>query len=46
MPETKPDYRWILRYALLVVGFLFLLLNHVTVVMGDPWLIPTFMRLY
>lgn len=46
MPAFKPDNHWWLRYALLLAGFLFLLLNHVSIVMGDPWLIPNFLRLY
>lgn len=33
-------------YGLLALGFLLLLINHVTVVSGDPWLIPSFLQLH
>ena len=46
MPESKSDFRWLLRYTLLLAGFLFLLINHLSIVMGNPWLIPPFLRLY
>ena len=44
--EAVLDVQRLSGYALLVVGFLMLLLNHISVLMGNPWLIPDFMRLY
>jgi hypothetical protein len=32
-------------YALLLMGFILLLINHISVIMGDPWLIPEFLKL-
>ena len=46
MPDFRPDNHWWMRYALLLLGFLFLLINHLSILMGDPWLIPSFLRLY
>jgi hypothetical protein len=33
-------------YALLLIGFTLLLINHISVIMGDPWLIPEFLKLH
>lgn len=41
--QTSP---WRFDYPLLFLGFVLLVLNHITVVAGDPWLIPGFMRLF
>ena len=46
MPDSNPDHHRLLRYILLLAGFLILLINHISIVMGDPWLIPEFLRLY
>ncbi len=46
MSESKSDSRWRLRYVLIALGLLFLLINHVSVLLGDPWFIPDFLRLY
>jgi hypothetical protein len=32
-------------YALLFMGFVLLFINHLSVVAGDPWLIPEFLKL-
>jgi hypothetical protein len=34
------------RYVLLLVALLFLLVNHISVMTGHLWLIPTFLRIY
>jgi hypothetical protein len=34
------------RYVLLLLGLLFLLVNHISVMTGHLWLIPTFLRIY
>lgn len=46
MSHNVMDHHWIYGYTLLLLGFVLLVINHLTVVMGDPWLIPTFLRLY
>jgi hypothetical protein len=33
-------------YALLLVGFILLLVNHISVIMGNPWLIPELLKLH
>lgn len=44
--EISAELERTLCYGLLAVGFLLLLVNHVTVLNGDPWLIPAFLRLH
>jgi hypothetical protein len=39
------DLHQLTGYTLLIMGFILLLLNHVSVLMGDPWLIPEFLKL-
>ena len=34
------------RYLLLLLGLLFLLVNHISVTTGHLWLIPSFLRIY
>ncbi len=34
------------RYVLLLLGLVILLINHVSIVSGHLWLIPTFLRIY
>ena len=34
------------RYVLLFTGLLFLLVNHISIMTGHLWLIPTFLRIY
>jgi hypothetical protein len=34
------------RYLLLLMGLLFLLVNHICVMTGHLWLIPSFLRVY
>lgn len=41
--HTSP---WRFDYPLLFLGFLLLVINHISVVAGNPWLIPGFMRLF
>ncbi len=44
MTAINEDEPAIHRYAWLLAGFMLLLINHLTVVMGHPWLIPHFLR--
>ena len=46
MSDISFDLQSIAGYSLIAVGFLLLLINHITVVTGDPWLIPSFLRLH
>ncbi|MCG7899408.1 MAG: hypothetical protein JAY99_03665 [Candidatus Thiodiazotropha lotti] len=46
MEDNDLDVLQLCGYSLIVLGFLALLINHVSVLMGNPWLIPDFMRLY
>ncbi|MCU7805264.1 MAG: hypothetical protein KZQ82_18970 [Candidatus Thiodiazotropha sp. (ex Lucinoma annulata)] len=46
MAEAKLELQTLAGYALLLLGFIMLLVNHASIIMGDPWLIPTFLRLY
>lgn len=46
MTEALFDLQRHPGYALLVMGFMLLLINHVSVIMGDPWLIPAFLKLH
>ncbi|MCU7845620.1 MAG: hypothetical protein KZQ93_17455 [Candidatus Thiodiazotropha sp. (ex Monitilora ramsayi)] len=46
MSDVSLDLERIAGYTLIAVGFLLLVINHITVVAGDPWLIPSFLRLY
>jgi hypothetical protein len=34
------------RYVLLLFALLFLLVNHISIMTGHLWLIPTFLRVY
>jgi hypothetical protein len=45
MTEEIVDLQRLTGYTLLLVGFVFLVVNHISVVMGDPWLIPEFLKL-
>ncbi|MET0066838.1 MAG: hypothetical protein ABW076_10900 [Candidatus Thiodiazotropha sp.] len=45
MPETVLVVRHLSGSALLLLGFLLLMINHLTVIAGDPWLIPEFLKL-
>ncbi|MES9972608.1 MAG: hypothetical protein ABW092_21440 [Candidatus Thiodiazotropha sp.] len=45
MTEAAVDLQRLSGYALLLTGLVLLLINHVSVVTGDPWLIPEFLRL-
>jgi hypothetical protein len=45
MLAIRNNYRFA-GYALIVVGFLLLALNHVSILHDNPWLIPEFMRIY
>jgi hypothetical protein len=46
MENTDLDAVQLTSYSLIILGFLTLLINHISVVMGNPWLIPDFLRLY
>jgi hypothetical protein len=46
MEDTDLDLVQLSGYSLIILGFLALLINHISVLMGDPWLIPDFLRLY
>ncbi|MCU7810694.1 MAG: hypothetical protein KZQ77_05590 [Candidatus Thiodiazotropha sp. (ex Notomyrtea botanica)] len=46
MMNISPDVFRLYGYAMIVAGLLLLLINHITVTLGDPWLIPGFLRLY
>jgi len=46
MMEIKLEMHTLSSYVLLLLGFIMLLINHVSIIMGDPWLIPEFLRLY
>ena len=39
------EIRVILPVWLLLLGLLFLIVNHLSVIAGDPWLIPAFLRI-
>jgi hypothetical protein len=45
MRKPKPPRLLRLRYLILLLSFLFLLINHVSIVLGVPWLIPSFLRI-
>jgi hypothetical protein len=45
MTEAIVDLQRLIGYTLLLVGFVLLVVNHISVVMGDPWLIPEFLKL-
>jgi hypothetical protein len=45
MTEAAVDLQRLTGYAMLVMGFLLLLTNHISVIMGNPWLIPEFLKL-
>ncbi|MES9947076.1 hypothetical protein [Candidatus Thiodiazotropha sp. CDECU1] len=45
MTEAAVDLQRLSGYVLLLMGFVLLFVNHVSVVVGDPWLIPEFLRL-
>lgn len=45
MKEAAIDLQRPNGYVLLVMGFVLLLVNHISVIMGNPWLIPEFLKL-
>lgn len=45
MTEAVADLQRLAGYTLLLMGFMFLIINHVSIVLGDPWLIPEFLKL-
>ncbi|MBW9266543.1 MAG: hypothetical protein AB2540_05445 [Candidatus Thiodiazotropha endolucinida] len=45
MTEAVADLQRLTGYTLLLMGFMLLIINHVSVVLGDPWLIPEFLKL-
>jgi hypothetical protein len=44
--EISSELQRTVCYGLLALGFVLLAINHVTVVSGDPWLIPSFLQLH
>lgn len=46
MRQIHPDHLRYFSYGLLLTGFLLLIVNHLTITLGHPWLIPHFLRLY
>ena len=46
MRQLHPDHHWLISYGLLLAGFLLLIINHFSILLGNPWLIPHFLRLY
>ncbi len=46
MAASDKDDHALYRYAWLLAGFLLLLINHLSVATGHPWLIPPFLRPY
>ncbi|MET0029373.1 MAG: hypothetical protein ABW101_17210 [Candidatus Thiodiazotropha sp.] len=45
MSEAVLDFRRVSGSALLLLGFVLLIINHLTVIAGNPWLIPEFLKL-
>ncbi|MFC1365713.1 MAG: hypothetical protein G8D61_18870 [gamma proteobacterium symbiont of Ctena orbiculata] len=45
MTEAAVDIQRLSDYALMLMGFVLLFINHISVVAGDPWLIPEFLKL-
>ncbi|MES9992165.1 MAG: hypothetical protein ABW098_09440 [Candidatus Thiodiazotropha sp.] len=45
MTEAVAEIQRLSGYALLFMGFILLFVNHLSVVAGDPWLIPEFLKL-
>ncbi|MBT3013836.1 MAG: hypothetical protein KUF77_19705 [Candidatus Thiodiazotropha sp. (ex Lucina aurantia)] len=45
MTEAVADLQRLTGYTLLCMGFMLLIINHVSIVLGDPWLIPEFLKL-
>ncbi|MBT3046861.1 MAG: hypothetical protein AB2728_04230 [Candidatus Thiodiazotropha sp.] len=45
MTEAAVDIQRLSGYALMLMGFVLLFINHISVVAGDPWLIPEFLKL-
>lgn len=46
MHRLRPQSPWRFDYPLLFLGFVLLIINHISVVTGNPWMIPSFMRLF
>jgi hypothetical protein len=46
MSKHAMEHHWRYGHALLLIGFALLVINHLSVVMGHAWLIPSFLRLY
>jgi uncharacterized membrane protein SirB2 len=45
MTEAVINRRSLSSYTLLLGGFSLLFINHISVVMGNPWLIPELLKL-
>jgi hypothetical protein len=46
MRLTNLDRQQLTGYTLIILGFTLLIINHITVLLGNPLLIPGFLRLY
>ena len=44
-PPQLPDRMLVVMYALLLIGLTLLVLNHISVLLGHPWLIPHFLQI-
>jgi uncharacterized membrane protein SirB2 len=45
MTQAIDDLHHLTGYTLLLMGFVLLAVNHISVVLGNPWLIPEFLKL-
>ncbi len=45
MTEAILEIRRLSGGALLMLGFVLLIINHLSVIAGNPWLIPEFLKL-
>lgn len=46
MTDLHLDVQQMAGYTLLALGFLVLAISHISVLLGNPLLIPEFLRLY
>jgi hypothetical protein len=46
MSKAESDILQKLGYTLVLFGFLMLVINHISILMGNPWLIPEILRLH
>lgn len=46
MNGSRSEAQLRMRYLLIALGLLLLLISHISVLLGDPWFVPDFLRLY